>query len=119
MRTFDGCHDVIRRNESARQFRGDPSLGFCTTGSFARTANAEGPLEFGAEQAVRELMQRDESGCHVLTLIKDDRYEWIFHTSRLWTLENIVDAFETSIDLNRFSCASEFDPGWTKFLNYC
>ena len=119
MRTVEGYHEAMRRNDSARQFCGDPALCYCTTVSFATTANAQGPMLFAVEQAVRELMQRDDVACHVLTLMKNDRYYWIFYTGHLWSLENIVDAFETNIDTNRFSCNSEPDPCWTKYQSYC
>ena len=119
MRTEDGRYGAMRRNESARQFCGDSALHYCTTVSFAAAADAEGPILFAVEQAVCELIQRDDVACHVLTLMRKDRYEWIFYTGRLWERENIIEAFETNIDANRFSCRSEPDPGWAKYREYC
>ncbi len=119
MRTSNGQHEAMRRNEAARQICGASALSYCTTVRFSITASVDGPMLVAVEQAVSELMQRDNVACHVLTLMKNDCYEWVFYTGHLWSLEDILDAFETSIDASRFSCSSESDPGWTTFKNYC
>jgi hypothetical protein len=124
MGTSDGRPMVFCRNESAKQLIGFPELSFCTRVTISFTtidsqgiANSEGPSLDMVQFKLRELLQ-SRGACHALTVTTNGHREWVFYTSQLWSLEEIIGALDQSIDIGRLSFHCGPDEQWSTFREY-